>query len=184
MLKEILQVVSHQKETTKKPLREVDPASIRVKGFIFKKVPFVRAMISRNDNEKIPVNFLFDTGSELTIISPKDTQRLGLIFDHTSDGYINGYAEDFRIRSSEVQVKFVFQGERKSSKKSKDRHVILTTYGKVQLVNPEECNDYPSILGRDAISKFGYTLDRDSLILTTRKMLQEILKLLWQLEIS
>jgi len=71
MLIEILRVISHPKET-RKPFKEVNPVNIRVKGCLFEGKPYVQAIINSKDQERVPVNFLFDTGSALTIITPKD----------------------------------------------------------------------------------------------------------------
>jgi len=93
-----------------------------------------------------------------------------LLFDSTSGDYIEGLTSDFRMKSSEIQVELVFQGEHKLSRKSKTNSVVfLTTNAKVNIANPEECKDQPSILGRNVISRFNFILNRDSLIFTTTK---------------
>jgi hypothetical protein len=123
---------------------------LRIKGYFKGNAPYILLSI-KSERPKIrrQINFLIDTGSDITGISTKDCFALGLSFNKLGRpvGSISGLAEKARrwgINKAEVRA---ISADNK-----------LAKFGPMKIYVMETTPDCPSLLGRDILEKYGLKL--------------------------
>jgi hypothetical protein len=123
---------------------------LRIDGYFRGSAPYILLSI-KSDRPKIrrQINFLVDTGSDITGISMKDCYAMGLSFNNLgrSAGSISGLADKARrweINRAELRAV------------STDNK--LAKLGPTKIYVMETTPDCPSILGRDILEEYGLKL--------------------------
>ena len=123
---------------------------MRINGYFKGNAPYVLLSI-KSDRPKIrrQINFLIDTGSDITGISTKDCYAMGLSFSKLGRpvGSINGLADKARrweINRAELRA---ISADNK-----------LAKFGPTKIYVMETTPDCPSLLGRDILEKYGLKL--------------------------
>lgn len=123
---------------------------MRIDGYFRGSAPYILLSI-KSDRPKIrrQINFLVDTGSDITGISMKDCYAMGLSFNNLgrSAGSISGLADKARrweINRAELRAV------------STDNK--LAKLGPTKIYVMETTPDCPSILGRDILEEYGLKL--------------------------
>ena len=123
---------------------------MRINGYFKGNCPFVLFSVKSN-KPKIwrKINFLIDTGSDITGISTKDCYAMGLSFNKLGGpvGSISGLKDKARrweINKAELRA---ISADNK-----------LAKFGPMKMYIIETSTDCPSLLGRDILEKYGLKL--------------------------
>ena len=123
---------------------------MRINGYFKGNYPFVLFSVKSN-KPKIwkKINFLIDTGSDITGISTKDCYAMGLSFNKLGRpvGSISGLKDKARrweINKAELRA---ISADNK-----------LAKFGPMKIYIIETSTDCPSLLGRDILEKYGLKL--------------------------
>ena len=123
---------------------------MRINGYFKGSAPYILLSI-KSDRPKIrrQINFLIDTGSDVTGISTKDCYAMGLSFNKLGRplGSIRGLTDKARrweINKAELRA---ISADNK-----------LVKFGPTKIYVMETSPDCPSLLGRDILEKYGLKL--------------------------
>ena len=123
---------------------------MRINGYFKGNAPYILLSI-KSERPKIrrQINFLIDTGSDVTGISTKDCYAMGISFNKLGKpvGSISGLADKARrweINGAEIRA---------ISANNK-----LMKFGPMKIYVMETTPDCPSLLGRDILEKYGLKL--------------------------
>ena len=123
---------------------------MRINGYFKGNYPFVLFSVKSN-KPKIwrKINFLIDTGSDITGVSTKDCYAMGLSFNKLGRpvGSISGLKDKARrweINKAELRT---ISADNK-----------LAKFGPMKIYILETSTDCPSLLGRDILEKYGLKL--------------------------
>jgi len=123
---------------------------LRIDGYFKGSAPYILLSI-KSDRPKIrrQVNFLVDTGSDITGISMKDCYAMGLSFNNLGRpvGSIRGLAD--KARRWEIN-RAELRGISTDNK--------LAKFGPMKIYVMETTPDCPSLLGRDILEEYGLKL--------------------------
>ena len=123
---------------------------MRINGYFKGNYPFILLSV-KSDKPKIrrQINFLVDTGSDVTGISTKDCYAMGLSFNKLGRpfGSISGLADKAR--------RWEIDGAELRGISSDNK---LAKFGPMKIYILETNADCPSLLGRDILEKFGLKL--------------------------
>ena len=123
---------------------------MRVNGYFKGNCPYVLFSV-KSDKPKIwrKINFLVDTGSDITGISTKDCKAMGLSFNKLGRplGSIRGLTDKARrweINKAELRAISIDNK--------------LAKFGPMKIYVMETSSDCPSLLGRDILEKYSLKL--------------------------
>ena len=123
---------------------------MRIDGYFKGNAPYILLSVkSERPKMRRQINFLIDTGSDITGVSTKDCYAMGLSFSRLGRpvGSINGLAD--KARRWEVN-------RAKLHAISTDNK--LAKFGPMKIYVVETTPDCPSLLGRDILQKYGLRL--------------------------
>lgn len=120
---------------------------------------------------KVSVYFLVDTGAAVSLIMPRDQSRLGIAFDEKQAicniGFFNDNECIMRCETQELALTlsgFTLDQQRSGRKPL----ILIRTMVNFYIPDPRQTiTNHPSILGRDVLSLFNLTYDRDFVALET-----------------
>jgi len=123
---------------------------LRINGYFKGNAPYILLSI-KSERPKIrrQINFLVDTGSDVTGISTKDCYAIGLSFSKIGRpvGSIRGLADKARRwEINRTEVRAISENNN------------LAKFGPMKIYVMETTPDCPSLLGRDILEKYGLKL--------------------------
>lgn len=145
-------------------VKQIKPENVRIPGRVLgsTKRPLITLMVKTNDSGRVqPIEFMIDTGAQLSVISPAATQRLGI--DPSSLGHqitLGWLGVEDALKVREVNASIWFQGF-KTDLENRQKVVLLNTQNSIWIPRRGDWNieEQPSILGRDIMNQFSLHLN-------------------------
>jgi len=148
----------------------IEASHVRIPGKVLseRRTPVILARVNLEKGQ-IPVLFLVDTGAQMSLIMPQDHERLGIVFDDKQATKSVGFYEEYIMRCMIQELPLSFSGFTSDQEASRKKPLIsIRTVVNFYVPDPQQAADpHLSILGRDVLSLFNLTYDRDSVALET-----------------
>lgn len=123
-----------------------------------KYAPYVNASLvypADHPTHGAAIDFLVDSGSEVTILCPKDARRLG-VEQGKADFQIPGIDGSKGMNCRVIEVEIWFQGT--ETKNKTNWHRFMTEIS-IDISVGADWGKYSSVMGRDLLRHFRFTLD-------------------------
>ncbi|MCR4324639.1 MAG: retroviral-like aspartic protease family protein [Candidatus Curtissbacteria bacterium] len=151
--------------------RAIDPLIPSVPGFFSSYAsewPMVTVHARNQKNGRgHTVNFLFDTGAGATIINGRDAEALSISYRTTTGNKTLGTG-DFRMDSRPAKLRFSFIGTFLSGDETRVRQALLQSSVNVLVPDTTFNEELPSLMGRNLIQLFEWSMAHGSLLLNVR----------------